>query len=132
MESERPYPEGVAFDEAWRQRQRADLAEDRLDDARQRLTAAEVETARLRICCRNDGGLIGFANKQLVEIQAKLVAAEARLTADESELARLLAHTEQKLQAAEALLREAVEMMHDDGDGWDEDWAKRAKEVCDD
>lgn len=32
---ERPYPEGVAFDEAWRQRQRADTAEEqvaRLED----------------------------------------------------------------------------------------------------
>jgi len=27
MDTNRPYPEGVAFDEAWRQRQRADRAE---------------------------------------------------------------------------------------------------------
>lgn len=27
MDANRPYPEGVAFDEAWRQRQRADAAE---------------------------------------------------------------------------------------------------------
>ena len=27
MDNDRPYPEGVAFDEAWRQRQRADAAE---------------------------------------------------------------------------------------------------------
>lgn len=27
LDSDRPYPEGIAFDEAWRQRQRADRAE---------------------------------------------------------------------------------------------------------
>ena len=32
-EPERPYPEGVAFDEAWRQRQRADKAEALLREA---------------------------------------------------------------------------------------------------
>ena len=33
MDADRPYPEGVAFDEAWRQRQRADAAEAQRDAA---------------------------------------------------------------------------------------------------
>lgn len=33
MDLNRPYPEGIAFDEAWRQRQRADAAEAQRDAA---------------------------------------------------------------------------------------------------
>ena len=33
MDADRPYPEGIAFDEAWRQRQRADAAEAQRDAA---------------------------------------------------------------------------------------------------
>jgi len=33
MDSNRPYPEGIAFDEAWRQRQRAEAAETARDIA---------------------------------------------------------------------------------------------------
>ena len=33
MDADRPYPEGIAFDEAWRQRQRADAAEEQRDAA---------------------------------------------------------------------------------------------------
>jgi hypothetical protein len=40
---ERPYPEGFAWDEAWRQRKRADAAEDRLDAMRVAATEDAVD-----------------------------------------------------------------------------------------
>ena len=39
--SKRPYPEGVAWDEAWRQRQRADEAEAKIESFRERVIALE-------------------------------------------------------------------------------------------
>jgi small-conductance mechanosensitive channel len=60
----------------------------------------------------------------------RLTSAEDRVNADESELARLLVHTEQQLENAEALLREAVaakacEVLLTPG------WYERAKGVID-
>ena len=50
MDSDRPYPEGIAFDEAWRQRQRAD--------------AMEASRDAWRTACRYIYGVIAEGNKR--------------------------------------------------------------------
>ena len=50
MDNDRPYPEGVAFDEAWRQRQRAD--------------AMEASRDAWRLACRHLYAVIGEGGKR--------------------------------------------------------------------
>ena len=49
IDPNRPYPEGIAWDEAWRQRQRADRLQgliDEIDKTRQRRNLEEIKYLR--------------------------------------------------------------------------------------
>lgn len=63
--SERPYPKGIAWDEAWRQRQRADAVEKTVACAVVRgklLLFSDAETFRKWIKSNSDGGYLAWVD----------------------------------------------------------------------